>query len=260
MTCVGHFLVDAPETLHEAADVIVAVAVLPDFLDHFNDRPSFALRRLSGDGGRLPEVLEERAIEAIEHDEMRFILERLPSAGAAAEHLFKEDAGLYRTQEDDVLQVRDINAGGEHVHGDHDCRLGTVAKFPDALQRPVHRWAAGDLGRERIPAAEDVARSVHEVIGVGGVREVVCRKDQGLREAPVPLLVLQCVCFDLFKDFRFESGDVIFSSTSVASNCLSSSTKSSFFAPLSGSTIPTASPSLRNIPCIRTFDLIATTS
>ena len=105
----------------------------------------------------------------------------LAHARAAAEHLLEEDAGLHRAQEDDVLQGRDIHAGREHVHGHHDRRVRPVAELADALQRAVH--AAGDLLDEGVAPAEDVAGNVDQLVGVGGVRQVVDGEDERLRES-----------------------------------------------------------------------------
>ena len=69
----GHLLVDPLEPLDQAADVVVAVAVVPDVLDDLGDRAGRADRRLGGDGGRLPEVLQERAVEAVEDGEVRLV-------------------------------------------------------------------------------------------------------------------------------------------------------------------------------------------
>ena len=53
----------------------------------------------------LPEVLEQRAVEAVEDREVRLVGVLLALARAAAEHLLEQDAGLHRAQEDDELQV-----------------------------------------------------------------------------------------------------------------------------------------------------------
>ena len=61
----------------------------------------------------VAEVLEQRAVEAVEDDEVDLVPVPLTFAGAAAEHLLEQDAGLNRAQEDDVLQVGDVYAGRE---------------------------------------------------------------------------------------------------------------------------------------------------
>ena len=117
----GHLLVDPLEPLHQAADVVVAVAVLPDVLDDLVR--SSASGRSGGSAviaGRLAEVLEQRAVEAVEDGEVRLVGVPLALARAAAEHLLEEDAGLHRPQEDDELEVGDVDAGGQQVDGDDD--------------------------------------------------------------------------------------------------------------------------------------------
>ena len=130
--------------------------------------------------------------------------------------------------------------------------FGPVAELADPLQRPVD--AAGDLGDERLAAAEDVARLVDELVGVGGVRQVVGREDERLREPAVLGLVRIGVALELCRIRRLESGAVISRSTAEASNARSSSSRSSWLAPVSGSTSSTCSPSLRKMPLIRTSE------
>src|SRR5206468_189268 len=72
-----HFLVDSVEALYEALDVVVAVAVIPNVLDDFDDGSKLLLGRLGGDVGRVSEVRKERAIKAVEDHEVRFIREVL---------------------------------------------------------------------------------------------------------------------------------------------------------------------------------------
>ena len=151
-------------------------------------RLAVALGRLDGHAGGLAEVLQQRAVEAVEDDEVGLVRVLLALAGAAAEHLLEEDARLHRPQEDDELQVGDVHAGRQQVDGDDDAGVRAVAELADALQRPVD--AAGDLRDERLAAAEDVAGQVDELVGVRGVRQVVGGEDQGLGEAAVLALVL----------------------------------------------------------------------
>ena len=188
----GHLLVDALEPLDQAADVVVAVAVLPDVLDDLGDRPGGLRRRLGGDAGGLAEVLQQRAVEAVEDGEVRLVGELLALARAAAEHLLEEDAGLHRAQEDDELQVRDVHAGGEQVHGDDDAGLGPVAELADALERAVHVgpvifWTK-ESPRPKTSRQMSTSWSACEVCG-----QVVGGEDQGLGEAAVLLLVLERV-------------------------------------------------------------------
>ena len=83
---------------------------------------------------------------------------------AATEHLLKEDAGLYRTEKDDEFEVGNIDSRREHVDGHDDAGKLAVAKFTDALKRPVD--AAGDFLDERVAPAKCVASKVYELVGV----------------------------------------------------------------------------------------------
>ena len=67
----GHVLVDAPESLREAADVVHPVAVVPDVLDDLGDRACGRCGRLGGDWRRVPEPRDERAAEAVEQPHVR---------------------------------------------------------------------------------------------------------------------------------------------------------------------------------------------
>ena len=123
------------------------------------------------------EVLEQRAVEAVEDDEVRLVWHQVGrAAGAAAEHLLEQDAGLDRPQEDDELQVGDVDTGRQQVDGDNDFRVRPVAELADLLQRPIN--SPSDLADERLTAAEDVAGQLDELIGVRRVRQVVGGEDR----------------------------------------------------------------------------------
>ena len=164
----GHLFVDPVQPLGKAADVVVAVAVLPDVVDDLDNRSGLALGRLGSDAGGLPEVIDQCAVEAVEDDEVGFIREMLALAGAPAEHLLEQDAGFDRAQEDDEFEVGDVHAGREHVHGDDDAGLLAVAELANLLKGPVH--AASDLADEGVALAEHVAGDIDQVVGVGSVR------------------------------------------------------------------------------------------
>src|SRR5262249_30655827 len=128
--------------------VVLAILVLPDTLDDFPNRSRRRRRWLCGDGRALLEVLKERPVETVHDDEMRLVRKAFALARAATEHLLKEDARLHRAQEHDELQVGNIDARAEHVHG-HDNRwLRPIPELPDALQGSVDGRAAGNLGDE----------------------------------------------------------------------------------------------------------------
>ena len=101
------------------------------------DRARRLLRRLGGDAGRVAEVLSSVPSKQSKTTKCDLSGILLALAGAAAEHLLEEDAGLDRPQEDDELQVGDVDAGGEHIDGHDDAGVGPVAELADALQRPV---------------------------------------------------------------------------------------------------------------------------
>ena len=101
---------------------------------------------------------------------MRFVGILLPLAGAAAEHLLEEDAGFDRAQKDDEFQVRDIHAGGEHVHRDDNAGLRAVAELADALERPVNRglpviFCTKESPRPKTSRAVSTSWSAWEVCG-----------------------------------------------------------------------------------------------
>ena len=84
------------QPLDQAVDVVGAVSfcqmssmILPTVL------PS-PLGRLGGHPGGVAEVLQQRAVEAVEDDEVGLVRVALALAGAAPEHLLEEDAGLDR--------------------------------------------------------------------------------------------------------------------------------------------------------------------
>jgi hypothetical protein len=56
------------------------VAVLPDLLDDLVERPHGTGRQVLGDACRVAEVLEERAVEAVEDREVGFVVVPLPLA------------------------------------------------------------------------------------------------------------------------------------------------------------------------------------
>lgn len=122
----------------------------------------------------------------------------LSLARPAPDHLLEQDARLHRPQEHDVLQVGDVDAGSEQVHGDRDAGVGSVAELADALERAV--YAARDLLDEGVSPAKHVAGQVDELVAVRGVGQVIDGEDQHLGQAAELLLVLVGVAPELLED------------------------------------------------------------
>ena len=101
----------------------------------------------------VAEVLEQRAVEAVEDHEVALVRVLLALTGTPAKDLLEEDARLDRPQQDDELQVRDVHAGRHEVDAHHDAGVRSVAELADALERAVD--LAGDLGNEVLAAPED---------------------------------------------------------------------------------------------------------
>src|SRR6202034_310272 len=107
-------------------------------LDDFNDCARFTLWWLRCDRSCIAEIFEQRAIETIEHSEMRFIWEPITFACAATEHLLEEDARFYWTQEYDKFEIGNVYSRREHIYGYDDCRVLAIAKLPDSLKGPIN--------------------------------------------------------------------------------------------------------------------------
>ena len=83
--------VNPQEALGQDAHVVIAVHVLPDVLDDFRERERCLARRLDVEAGDVAEILDERAVEAVEHDEFGLV-DVGAQARAASEHLLPQDA------------------------------------------------------------------------------------------------------------------------------------------------------------------------
>ncbi len=202
----GHFLVDALQALGEAAGVVDGVAVGPDVVDDGSDFSRGSGGRVFGDVGGVFEIGEETAVEAVEDDEVGLVGVALAFTGASAHHLREQDAGLDGTEKNDVFEIGDIDAGGEHVDGDDDAGGGAVAELADALEGARYVLIAGDFGDEGVAATEDFAGETDELVGVGSVLEIVDGEDKGFGEAAVGALVVEGVGFELFEDFSVGVG------------------------------------------------------
>ncbi len=106
-----------------------------------------------------------------------FQIIRLDDANTSALHLLEEGAGFDRAHEYDNLDRLDVGAGGDHVHGDGDAGMITVAKALDEVLGRHPGGAIGDLLGELIALAELLAEDFNDVFRVG----VVLGKDKGLR-------------------------------------------------------------------------------
>ena len=82
-----------------------------------------------------------------------------------------------------------VDARGEQIDRDDHAGVGRLRNSRMRCKRPID--PAGDLADERVAPAENVAARVDQLVGVGGVGQVVGGEDQGLGEAAGALLVLQ---------------------------------------------------------------------
>src|SRR5262249_9703082 len=143
--------------------------------------------QLGGDAGRLPEVSEQRSVEAVEDREVALVGVFLALARASPEHLLEQNAALYRPQEYEELQVADVYARRQEIHRDCDAGIRAIAELSDSLEGPVN--APSNLLDEGVAAIEDLTRGADELISVRDVWEVIRSEDQRLWEAPILFLV-----------------------------------------------------------------------
>jgi hypothetical protein len=85
-------------------------------------------------GGHVSKGLKDA--HGVEDTEGFFILgaAEVAQAGGAPEHLVEQDAAAHLTQEDQVADLGDVDAGGQQVHGDGDIGLALVLVATDQLQ------------------------------------------------------------------------------------------------------------------------------
>ena len=77
-----------------------------------------------------------------------------------AQHLFKQDTGFYPAQEDQIGDLRYINACGQQINGDRNAGIPLILKALDGLLNLLGisaAYAAGDLHNGIV---------VHPVFGV----------------------------------------------------------------------------------------------
>jgi hypothetical protein len=123
-----------------------------------------------GDGVELAEEVEHAA--EVEHQELGLVLARAEQvgarAGAAAEHLAELDAGEHWLEEDEVDDLRDVDAGVEHVDGDGDrgllvrslkssMRVSTIGSSLTILRA---NFPPSQAGIVRVESLDDVFRVV----------------------------------------------------------------------------------------------------
>ena len=140
-------------------------------------------RRLLDVGGMAVElgVLELAGAGVVEDREVALV-DVLAEPGAAPLHLLVEDGALQRAHEDDVLDVRRIEAGGQQVDGDSHARLARPDLGEVALELVAVALGSGDARSVVVVAGEPAQLLRHE----SGVR-VVDAEDDGLLVAQLVL-------------------------------------------------------------------------
>ena len=88
-----------------------------------------------------------------------------------------------------ALEFRDYRLPELFCGVHHDRRSAQIAELAYPLQGPV--YAAGYFADELFAPPEHIARGVHQLVGVGGMRKVVRRENERLREPAVPRFVLE---------------------------------------------------------------------
>src|SRR6266478_6347289 len=66
----AHLLVDTVQTFRENLDVVLAIDVLPDILDHFDNSQWLSARLFDLEIRNVLKVAEQCSVETIEHDEL----------------------------------------------------------------------------------------------------------------------------------------------------------------------------------------------
>ena len=124
----------------------------------------------------------------------------------------------------------------------------------------VGRRGPGDLLDKGVAATEDPPADVDKLFGMGGVRQIVDREDKGLREVASGLLMLRRVLIDFRNDLPvgIRRGHLALDRRGIELALVLEASMAS--RPVSGSMMPTCSPSLRNSPFMRTSELIFTAS
>ena len=145
-------------------------------------------------------IAEERTVETIKNDKFCLVNVVAP-ARAASEHLLPQNARFNRAQKDDEFQRGYINTGRKHIDGHDNFWIRTIAKFPNALKRPINIWITGNFLNKVIALIKNVATNTHELIRVRRVRQIVDCKDQGFGEATGFLFVLVGMFCNFLNDF-----------------------------------------------------------
>lgn len=92
--------------------------------------------------------------------------------GRTAQHLFKQDTGFYPAQEDQIGDLRDINACGQQINGDRNAGIPLILKALDGLLNLLGvsaAYAAGDLHNGIVvhPVFRvEILEDIHNHIGV----------------------------------------------------------------------------------------------
>ncbi len=87
----------------------------------------------------LQRLVDPHGIE----DAEGLLADLVAQARGAPEHLVEEDAAVHAAQEDQIADLRHIDASGQQIDGDGDVRIALVLEAADELQRLV--GGAGDL-------------------------------------------------------------------------------------------------------------------
>ena len=119
-------------------------------------------------------ILELARAGVVEDGEVALV-DVLAEPRAAPLHLLVEDGAAQRPDEDDVLDVGGIEAGGQQIDGDRDARLAGADHGEVALQLVAVALGAGDAGGVVVIAGQPAQLLRHE----GGVG-VVHAEDDGL--------------------------------------------------------------------------------
>jgi len=140
-----------------------------------------SLKRLNFKIRYILEIPDQRTVKTVKDRKMRFI-DLTAEPCASSQHLLPQYSGFDRTEKNDEFQRRNIYARAEHVYRHNNLGIGTIAEFPDFLQRTVHIGISCDLLNKFITLIENLTAYSYQLVGMGCMRQIVYAKDQSLRE------------------------------------------------------------------------------